>query len=263
MLFQVGKTAYFCIVINNKNETMTTNSTSTFNKVIGAIVIAFTTAFLASCASDVDYNNVFVETSISNSTTLSIGDYTVTVNQLNSTFNYTVAGNAQDQEDIRIESQMVKSDIENESRSALSTININVKGEQLNGASTTYTIKNITICGAYADGQFNFNTNLMTVAENAQTTDFTLPVSNKWNSREISTNDEFVNASEFSFFMIPQSVENVQIIIDYEVENNGYVIFRGSQVENLSGRWIQNKTYNYNINLTNGAERVSFNPSIQ
>lgn len=243
---------------------MTTNSTSTFGKVLGAIMIAFAVAFLASCASDVDYNNVFVESSVSNSsTTLSVGDYTVTVDQLNSTFNYTVASNAQDQEDIKVSSKTVKSEIENESRSVLSTININLKGEQLNNASINYTIKSITISGAYADGQFNYNSNLMTVAENAQVTDFTLPVSESWNSRTINAADDFENASEFSFHMIPQNIDKVQIIIEYEVEYNGYAIYRSSQVENLNGKWNQNKTYNYNINLTNGATRVSYNPSVK
>lgn len=242
-----------------------TTSTSTFDKLIGAICTACLAAALTSCASGSDYNNVFAEVSLSNSTSvLSVGDYTVTVSELNPTFNYTVASNAQDQEDVLVSTEMVKSQIENEFRSVLSTINISIKGEQINSnASTIYTINNITISGAYADGQFNFNTNLMSVADNAQTTDFTLPVAETWNAHTINAEDEFENASEFSFHMIPQNVSNVQIIVDYQVEYNGYVIYRGSQVENLSGKWNQGKTYNYNINLSNGASRITYNPVVK
>lgn len=244
---------------------MTNNSTSatTFKKVLTAILIAGFVAFLASCA-NVD-NDVFAE-SFEQNVIISVGNQTMTVSQSNSTFDFTVAGNAQDQKDVRVlnsEESVVKGAVvEEESVSVLSTVNINVKGEQSGqNAAFSYTISSITICGAYADGQLNLATNMMRVAEGAQKVDFTLPIAETWNSH--SANDDFESASEFSFHMIPQNVDNVQVVIEYQVESNGYVIYRGTQVEELSGRWIQNKTYNYNIVLANGATRINYNPTVE
>lgn len=246
---------------------MTANSTSTVKEILASLLIACFVAVLASCAGDNDYNNVFVESSTSSETILSVGGCTVSASELNSTFNYTVANNAQDQEDVLVfnSSEQVKSLVEEDGyRSVLSTIIINLKGEQLTGnGATVYTINSITISGACADGQFDFNSGRMSVTENAQETEFTLPISEEWNERTINGSDEFESASEYSFHMIPQGLSNVQIAVDYTVSYDGYVVYRGCKTVKIDGVWSQGKTYSYYINLANGAQRISYNPVVK
>lgn len=240
---------------------MTNRSTSasTIKEVLAALLIAGCVAFLASCA-DVD-NNVFVDVAGQNSSIILVGNQEVTLNQLNSTFKYTVASDAQYQEDVKVMAAPVvkSSTVEEDFCSVLSTVNINVKGEKSSEkASIFYTINSITIYQVCADGELNLITNRMSVADNAEKVDFTLPVADTWKGRSINPDDEFENASEFSFYMIPQNVDNILIKIDYQIESNGYVVYSNIQTEKISGNWIQSKTYNYNILLANGAEKITY-----
>lgn len=179
------------------------------------------------------------------------------------TFSYTVALNAAAQEDVKVAktvAQSVESQVVLNMNSVLSTINVNLKGAQAGQGTTVYTINSVTIRGAYADGEYDFNSSRMQIAENAETQDFILPVSTEWTNREVSADDTFAAASEYAFHMIPQSA--TEIVVDYTVEYNGYVIFRGTQVEQLNGFWSQNKTYNYDIELNHGGERIDYNPFV-